>query len=151
MHQREEDLILRKRHTGLVVNNIKKSIAFYKGLGLSVQHHEIEEGEFISHVVGIHDAIIETAKLKLLDGSLIELLQYISHPSQQNLISYPSNQHGCSHIAFTVSNIEQACKLVIKLGGSIVNSPIISTNGLVKVAYAHDIDGILMEIVEEID
>jgi len=36
------------------------------------------------------------------------------------------------------------------LGGSIVNPPAVSANGAVKVMYCHDLDGILMEMVEEL-
>ena len=39
---------------------------------------------------------------------------------------------------------------VKKLGGSIVNPPALSDNGRFLVMYCHDIDGILMEIVEEL-
>ena len=117
---------------------------------MSVWKREVEQGPFISQVVGINDAVIETAKLKLPDGSLVELLQYHSHPDQVEIKDYASNKHGCSHIAFTVESAQGACDLLRQLGGSIVNVPALASNGMVKVAYGHDIDGILMELVEEL-
>ena len=39
---------------------------------------------------------------------------------------------------------------LVRLGGSIVNPPAVSANGSVKVMYCHDLDGILMEMVEEL-
>jgi catechol 2,3-dioxygenase-like lactoylglutathione lyase family enzyme len=143
-------VILKTRHTGLVVQDIKRSIAFYEALGLTVWRREIEQGPFISQVVGIDSAVIETAKLKLSDGSLVELLQYHSHPDHVEIQDSASNKHGCSHIAFTVESAQGACDLLLQLGGSIVNAPAMAPNGMVNVAYGHDVDGILLELVEEL-
>ena len=45
-------------------------------------------------------------------------------------------------------NIEKTCEQIKSMGGSIVNSPALSNDKKVKVAYCHDIEGVLMEIVE---
>ena len=144
------EMIKNKRHTGLVVRNLSASIDFYEKLGLKVWKRQIESGEFISEVVGLDNAEIETAKLKVADGSLIELLEYKSHPTKPLLRNYSSNSHGCSHVAFTVENVEVTAKEIEVFGGSIINPPIISDDGKVKVMYCHDIDGILIEMVEEL-
>ena len=143
-------MIIKTRHTGLVVKDISASIAFYEGLGLSVWKRENEMGDFLSQVVGLEHAEIETAKLKVGDGSLLELLEYKSHPTKPTISNYPSNKHGCSHVAFTVQDVEGISSKIVQLGGSIVNAPAASANGLVKVMYCHDLDGILMELVEEL-
>jgi len=143
-------MIIKTRHTGLVVKDLNKSIKFYETLGLKLWKRELEKGKFISKVVGLDNAEIETAKLKVSDGSLVELLEYKSHPCAINNASYPSNKHGCSHIAFTVEDIEETSNKIKELGGSIVNAPSTSLNGEVTVMYCHDIDGILMEIVQEL-
>jgi len=143
-------MIIKTRHTGLVVKDISASIAFYEGLGLSVWKHENESGDFLSQVVGLKNAEIETAKLKLSDESVVELLEYKSHPTKPTISNYPSNTHGCSHVAFTVKDVEEVSSKIIRLGGSIVNPPAVSANGSVKVMYCHDLDGILMEMVEEL-
>lgn len=143
-------MILKTRHTGLVVKDISASIAFYENLGLIVWKREVEKGDFLSQVVGLEHAEIETAKLKVGDGSLLELLEYKSHPTTPSTSIYPSNYHGCSHVAFTVQDVEEIASKIVRLGGSIVNHPTVSANGSVKVMYCHDLDGILIEMVEEI-
>lgn len=127
------------------------SISFYENLGLTVWKREVESGGFISHVVGMDNAVVETAKLKVPDGSLLELLEYKSHPAESMMSLYPANKHGCSHVAFTVEAIEEMALKVVHGGGSIVNAPVLSANGLVKVMYCHDVDGILIELVEELE
>lgn len=150
MHYGRRRMILNKRHTGLVVRDMQRSIRFYEALGLSVWRREQESGQFIDTLVGIPESKIEWAKMKCPDGSIVELLQYHSSPDVQPFFVAPSNRLGCSHIAFTVDDIEQTCDDIVRLGGSVVNMPQQAPSGMVKVAYCYDPDGILMEVVEEI-
>lgn len=144
-------MILRQRHTGLVVRDLDRALAFYEALGLKVWKREEESGDFIDTVVGIAGVRIEWAKLKAPDGSLVELLEYRSHPDGEPPQNAPSNRLGCSHIAFTVDDLAHTCLVVGRLGGSVVNPPATAPNGKVRVAYCHDLDGILMELVEELN
>lgn len=143
-------MILKTRHTGLVVRDLEKSLKFYEELGFILSSRELETGDFISTVVGIENVRVETAKLKAPDNSMIEILQYHSHPQVREISKAPSNALGCSHVAYTVKDISKACKRIQELGGSIVNQPSVAPSGKVKVAYCHDLEGVLMEIVEEI-
>ena len=143
-------MIVKTRHTGLVVTDIIGSIEFYENLGLEAWIQQNEHGDFISQVVGLDNVELVTAKLKVIDGSVLELIEYKSHPAKATASVYSSNKHGCSHVAFTVKNVDEMAVKVVELGGSIVNVPAISANGLVKVMYCHDLDGILIEMVEEL-
>lgn len=143
-------MIRNTRHTGLVVRDLERSIAFYQALGLMVWERKIETGQFIDTVVGIPNVKLEWAKLRTPDGSLVELLQYHSHPECRPVEAAPSYRLGCSHIAFTVDDLPATCDLIGRLGGSTVNPPVEAPGGKVRVAYCHDLDGILMELVEEL-
>ena len=96
------------RHTGLVVRDLEKSLSFYcEILGLVIWKRAREEGPFIEELVGIPGVSLEWVKLKTGDDSLVELLQYHSHPDQKPIVNTASNQLGCSHVAFTVDNLEK--------------------------------------------
>ena len=136
------------RHTGIVVRNLKKSANFYRALGFTDHNYAIEQGSFINKVTGLNKVELEWIKLKAPDGYLLELLEYKSHPEVLEITKQKSNELGCSHLAFGVNNIEQTCELIKKLGGDIVNPPALTDDKKVKVAYCHDIEGVLMEIVE---
>lgn len=142
-------MLINIRHTGLVVRDIIKSRMFYEGLGFVVDKQMTESGDFISHVVGIPNVKIETIKMKSPAGGLIELLQYLPMAVDTPVVKQLSNQLGCSHLAMTVRSIDEFCVLIQNLGGSVVNPPRKSYDGKVSVAYCHDNEGILFEIVQE--
>jgi catechol 2,3-dioxygenase-like lactoylglutathione lyase family enzyme len=138
------------RHTGIVVRNLQNSANFYRALGFEDVNNAIEEGGFIDQVTGLNNVRLEWIKLKSPDGCLLELLKYHSHPKTQLITMQESNKLGCSHVAFGVENIENFCKVIKKNGGSIVNFPALTLDKKVKVAYCHDLEGVLIEVVEVI-
>ena len=145
-------MVLNTRHTGFVVLDLEKFIKFYEGFGLKLISRMIEEGDYIDKLVGLKNVKLEWAKLSLPDGSLIELLQYHTHfdkPQIDGEVQLPYRL-GCSHIALTVRDIEEATEFICLSGGSVKNKYQISTDGKVKVAYCYDMEGNILEIVQEI-
>jgi len=144
-------MVLNTRHTGIVVTNIEKAVTFYLGLGFQLVARMIEEGEYIDSLVGLDKTRLEWAKLKLPDNSLLELLQYHSHPENKNVHALQdANRIGCSHIAFTVSDIEETIGYITGNGGQIKNNYQVSPEGKVKVIYCYDLEGNILEIVQEL-
>lgn len=145
-------MVLNTRHTGVVVKDIKRAIAFYEGLGMKRKAESIEEGAYIDQLVGLQDTRLEWAKLELPDHSLVELLQYHSHPEGNANISTQqiSNRLGCSHIAFTVDDIFEILRYILDNGGSSKGKIQISPDGNVKVLYCYDMEGNILELVEEL-
>jgi len=143
-------MISKLRHTGIVVRNLDQAVGFYEALGFQVWIRALEEGPFLETLVGLEGAKVETAKLKARCGAVLELLQYHSHPQQRDINTQPSNQLGCSHIAITVDSIDAALECVQSRGGSLVNQPAMAPGGKLIVAYCHDPEGVLLELVEEL-
>ena len=141
-------MITSVRHTGIVVRDLIKTANFYRALGFVEDNRASEQGAFINQVTGLKNTKLEWVKLKSPDGYVLELLQYRSHPESTEITKQKSNKLGCSHIAFGVDNIEKTCEIIEKIGGSIVNLPSLTDDKKVKVAYCHDVEGVLMEIVE---
>lgn len=144
--------ILAARHTGLVVRDLETSLAFYRDfLGLELAGRAREEGPYIENLVGIPGAILEWAKLKTPGGHLVELLQYISHPAPDSPeVLGRADRPGCSHLAFTVADIDSLFEALAAAGHKCNHAPQFSPDGKVKVMYAHDPDGIILELVQEI-
>ena len=80
-----------------------------------MQSEDVEEGPFIDQVTGLDKVKLKWVKMKLPDGSLIELLQY-QHPTQeQKRTKQLSNAKGVSHMAFTVENMDRICEQIVGL------------------------------------
>lgn len=142
-------MIQNVRHVGLVVQDLEKQKLFYSAIGFRQFQSETESGRFIEQVTGIKKVKIEWVKMSIPKGMVLELLKYHQPESQIRDANAPADKLGCSHIAFTVNEIDEACNLIASNGGSVVNPPAQSPDGKVKVAYCYDPEGILLEIVEE--
>lgn len=143
-------MVINTRHTGFVVNDLERFINFYLGLGLKLISRKIESGEYIDKLVGLQGTKLEWAKLSLPDNSVIEILKYHSHGELLNGNNQLANRLGCSHLALTVQKIENVINYFIENGGSTLEDFQISPDNKVKVAYCHDFEGNIIEIVEEI-
>lgn len=139
------------RHTGIVVNEIENAIKFWVNLlGFKVVVDQIEEGEFIDKLLGLENVLVRTVKLAAQDGSLVELLHFISHKS---LPTWDGNPYktGLTHIAFNVANISNVVSILEQNGYSEVNRYQKSLNGDVLVCYVKGFEGLLLELVEQLD
>jgi catechol 2,3-dioxygenase-like lactoylglutathione lyase family enzyme len=143
-------MIINIRHTAIVVSNLEKSKSFYKGLGFSKYKEKKEIGTYIDKVTGIDHVTLKWVMMRSIDGSVLELLQYLSHPDAPSNSKIPPNRLGYSHMALTVESADYMCDKIKYLGGKVVNSPHISNDGKVKVAYCYDNEGFLIEVVEEL-
>ena len=145
--------ILAIRHFAFVVSDLDRSLDFYQNiLGLELYRRFTEKGDFIDSLTGLNNVNVEWAKLVIPQGGLIELLQYHSHPDKNffNSKDAPSNKMGASHVALTVENLD---KLFLKItdAGFTTKSPVLfSPNRKAKILYAHDPDGSILELIEDI-
>lgn len=149
----KQNVVKSFRHVGLVVRDIKKSLDFYQNvLGLTINRQDTETGSFISRLVGIKGVTIEWIKLNIPGGGLLELIQHHSNPdieTTHEATPCPSNRLGCSHPAFTVNNLQILYEKLIDNSYQCISPPLDSPDGKVKVLFAYDPDGILLELVEE--
>jgi len=136
------------RHTGLVVADLERALHFWCDvLGFKVVRQMEESGPHIDAMMGLTDVRVTTAKLAAPDGNLIELLRFNSHPDQPRWNGNPYST-GFTHIALTVSNLDQLVSKLTKEGVIFPAPPQHSPDGSVKVIYAQGPEGVLLELVE---
>lgn len=140
------------RHFGIVVNDIEKSLHFYRDLlGLQIQRDMIEEGEFIDTILGLQNVKVRTVKMGGENGNtLVELLQYESHAGKKRE-NYEIFDLGVSHIAFTVEDVNEEYKRLKERGIAFTYEPQISPDNKAKVTFCFDPDGVPIELVEELN
>jgi len=139
------------RHIGLVVFNLEESIKFWcETLGFSVFKRMLEEGETLDRVMGLENVKVETVKLTDANGNMLELLKFHSHPDKKNWKGMPYTT-GLTHIAITVNDIENAYKVLRINVVNFLNSPQVSADKKVKVIYAKGPEGLLLEVVQQLN
>ena len=141
------------RHSAIVVSDLEKSLQFYQGvLELELYQRFTERGEFVDQLTGLQNVELEWAKLVIPSGGLIELLQYHSHPDNQNVFVHgaASNKMGASHIALTVDDLDKIYSDLKRAGFRTKSPVLLAPNGQVKILYAHDPDGAILELIEDL-
>ena len=138
------------RHIGIVVKNIENSLKFYRDLlGLQIQRAMNESGEYIDNMLGFKDVKVKTVKMSAPNGlTLVELLE-LDVPSGSSLPRHV-NDLGASHVAFTVSNIDEVYDKLKQSGIKFNASPQLSPDGYAKVTFCLDPDNTPVELVEVI-
>ena len=138
-------------HTGFVVEDLERSVAFYADvLGMRIATRMERQGETINQILGFPNAHIKGAFLDKEGGHQLELLQYISPPS--GVVRVNRNDLGASHLAFFVEDLDRFYQETSQRGLTYVNSPTSLTDEsgkvLRKVAYSQDPDGNWLEFIE---
>jgi len=138
------------RHFGIVVTDAEKSLHFYVDLlGLKMQRDMQEEGPFIDSISGLKNVKVRTMKMSAADGNLIELIYYTSDGHvRKNQGKKDICEIGASHAAFTVENVDDEYEKLKKAGVEFNCPPQISVDGMAKVAFCRDPDGVLIELVQ---
>ncbi len=142
------NLVKETRHFGIAVNDMERSLRFYRDLlGLEIVKSMDESGQYIDNMLSLKDVKVRTIKLSAKKGpTLVELLEFESHPND--------NKHrkiyhvGASHIAFTVNNLDECYDTLKKAGVKFNASPQKSPDGFAKVTFCEDPDGTPVELVE---
>ena len=142
-------MITQLRHVGIVVRDLEASCAFYqKLLGLSSCTVMDEQGPFIDAILGLNKGRVQTVKLPILGGGVIELLYY-HVPLNQNAKARTIHETGITHFALTVKGLDVLYDRLRQAGVSFTSAPQISPDGNAKVAFCQDPDGNYLELVEE--
>ena len=138
------------RHTGIVVNNVNRSLEFYCDLlGFEVKKDNIESGSYLDSFLGMKKVRVRTIKLALKDEVVIELLYFYSRHKRKGR-ALKLNSIGCTHMAMTVENLEVLYDNLVDAEVEFNSPPTMSGDVKVKVAFCQDPDGTFLELVEEL-
>ena len=138
------------RHTGVICKNIEESLIFYRDyLGMKVIQDFWDDSDYMNKITGISDANVHMIKLKADDGTVVELLDYVTHPT--NIIDQEIYNVGACHIAFQVYDIDYAYKNLLDVGVKFSSEPVLSSEGIAKVCFCFDPNNVRIELVEMLD
>ena len=149
-HKNMQSIIAGYRHTGIIVKDMEGSLRFYRDiLGMTVIQDFIDESDYINEITGLSGCTAHFVKLKSDDGTVLELLEYPSHrtdPLQVSIINV-----GICHIALRVYSAQEAHRHLVDNNVEVISKPVLSSEGIAKVFFCKDPDGIRVEMVEMLE
>jgi hypothetical protein len=137
------------RHSGIVVENMKKSLIFWnKILKLKILKKSLEYGPSIDKLLGLKNVKIKTIKLSDKNKFIIELIEFIKPKPKKRKVF--TNSHGPTHIAITVKNLRDLHKKLKENKIKFNTEPIESVDKKVLFTYCKSPEGAFVELVEEL-
>ena len=138
-------------HTGFTVSDMERSLGFYRDvLGLRVVRRQTGTAPYLAQVTGFDGVVLETALLQPADGgSMLELLQYVSHPAPPT--DRATNRPGNGHLCFKVDDLRDACAELRRRGVTLISDPAEITAGAHAgglAVYVRDPDGFTVELYQ---
>jgi len=138
-------------HTGFTVSDIERSIIFYRDvLGLRLVKRQTGTAPYLATVTGFEGVHLETALLQPAEGgSMLELLQYVSHPAAPT--DRATNRPGNGHLCFKVDDLQAACAELRRRGVTLISDPAEITAGAHRgglAVYLRDPDGFTVELYQ---
>jgi catechol 2,3-dioxygenase-like lactoylglutathione lyase family enzyme len=138
-------------HTGFTVRDIERSVAFYRDLlGMRVVRRQAGTAPYLGTITGFEGVRLEVALLQPADGgSMLELLQYASHPAEPT--DRATNRPGNGHLCFRVEDIHAACAELRARGVRLISEPTEITAGTHAGGwgvYLRDPDGFTLELYQ---
>jgi catechol 2,3-dioxygenase-like lactoylglutathione lyase family enzyme len=134
-----------------VVNDLEKNRDFWiNTLGFKLHIEAIEESPYIDELLDVKDPALKTVKLIDSKGSIIELLKFENY-QVGNSWSGDLKTIGLTHLAITVDNLDELIERLIKDNYQTVSDIKVSPNGKVKVVFVKGPEGLMLELVEELN
>jgi catechol 2,3-dioxygenase-like lactoylglutathione lyase family enzyme len=139
------------RHVGIVVNDLEKNRDFWmNAMSFKLHIEALEDSPYIDELLAIKDPALKTVKLIDSKGFIIELLKFENYQVGKSW-SGDLKTTGLTHIALTVDNLDELVKGLIKDDYQTVSDIKVSPNGKVKVVFVKGPEGLMLELVEELN
>jgi lactoylglutathione lyase len=143
----------RLHHTGYTVDDLDRSLAFYRDLlGMEVVAQQEKAGGYLAAIVGHPDAHVRMAHLRLPGGEhVLELFQYLA-PEGRAATPLQPRDTGTPHLCFAVDDLEALyARLLIAGVDTFVSAPVAVDTGVNRgglALYLRDPDGIPVELFQ---
>jgi catechol 2,3-dioxygenase-like lactoylglutathione lyase family enzyme len=144
-------MIKKIHHTAISTSDLERALGFYRDvLGFEVVS---EFGwpagvELADNITGLEGSAAKVAMLQAA-GDCIELFEFSSPPPKPGDPQRPVCDHGITHIAFTVDDIDAEYER-LKAAGMVFHCPP-QVMGEGKVTYGRDPDGNVIELMGSVE
>jgi catechol 2,3-dioxygenase-like lactoylglutathione lyase family enzyme len=143
--------LLRMDNVGIVVESLDDAIAFFSEIGLKLQGRAMIEGEWAGRVTGLDNQRVEIAMMVTPDGhNRLELSRFLAPEVIADHRNAPVNALGYLRAMFTVQDIDELVRRLLKLGAQLVGEVVQYENSY-RLCYMRGPDGLLIGLAEELN
>lgn len=140
--------IQRMDHTGLTVEDMAATVAFFTALGMEDAGGTTVEGEDVDRIVGLDGVKSDVVMLQTPDGhSRIELSAFRSPGTEPGPGRALINVIGLRHVCFQVDDMDATIATAREHGAELVRE-VVTWGNSYKLAYLWGPEGIIVELAE---
>ena len=141
----------RMDNIGIVVEDLKVMVEFFRELGLELEGDGIIEGEWAGRVTGLGDQRVEVAMMRMPDGhGRLELSRFLTPSVVADHRNAPVNALGYLRVMFTVDDIADTLKKLQKRGARLVGE-VVDYLDVYRLCYIRGPENILIGLAEELN
>lgn len=143
-------------HLALGCEDIEAFARFYCGV-FEFERAEgtfVAAGELMVSLLDVEDAALEGLFIRK-DGIFLELLRYQNSYSRRSL-PLGDNEYGYAHLSFRVADLDETCRKVAELGGTVLEStriglPMEGSDEPTEIMFVLDPGGNRIEVMQHAD
>ena len=137
-------------NVGIVVNDLERTIDFFRELGLELEGRATIEGEWAGRVTGLSDQRVEIAMMRTPDGhGRLELSRFLTPPVIADHRNAPVNALGYLRVMFAVDNIDETLETLRKRGAQLVGE-VVQYEDSYRLCYIRGPEGLLIGLAQEL-
>jgi catechol 2,3-dioxygenase-like lactoylglutathione lyase family enzyme len=137
-------------HVGIVVDDLAAATEFFVELGLELQGKGQVEGDWVDRIVGLEGVRADFAMMQTPDGhGRLELVNFLSPPTQDGDPHAPANTPGLRHLAFRVEDIDATIDRLRAHGAELLGE-VERFEDMFRLCYIRGPEGIIVELAERL-
>jgi catechol 2,3-dioxygenase-like lactoylglutathione lyase family enzyme len=141
----------RMDNIGIVVEDLAKTIEFFRELGLELEGRGMVDEEWAGRVTGLGEQRVEIAMMRTPDGhGRIELSRFLAPSVVADHRSAPVNAFGYLRVMFAVDDIDETLARLRKHGAELVSSEVVQYGDSIRLCYIRGPEGLLIGLAEEL-
>jgi len=141
----------RMDNVGIVVDDLRGTIDFFRELGLELEGRATIEGEWAGRVTVLGDQRVEIAMMRMPDGhGRLELSRFLTPPVVADHRNAPVNALGYLRVMFAVDDIDETLARLSKHGAELVSSEVVQYEDTYRLCYVRGPGGVLIGLGQEL-
>lgn len=136
-------------NVGIVVEDLDRSVEFFRELGLELVGQAMVEGEWAGRVTGLGDQRVEIAMMRTPDGhGQLELSRFVAPEVVADNRRAPINALGYLRVMFTVDDLDDTLDRLEGHGAQLVSAEVVQYEDAYRLCYVRGPEGILIGLAQ---